>query len=37
MTDQIESMPSDPLSEETRARQREAMAAHRRRPDRRIQ
>jgi cob(I)alamin adenosyltransferase len=37
MTDQIESMPSDPLSEETRAHQREAMAAHRRRPDRRNQ
>lgn len=27
--------PDDPLSEETRARQREALAAHRRRPDRR--
>jgi cob(I)alamin adenosyltransferase len=37
MTDQTESMPSDPLSEETRTHQREAMAAHRRRPDRRNQ
>jgi cob(I)alamin adenosyltransferase len=37
MTDQTESMPSDPLSEETRAHQRESLAAHRRRPDRRNQ
>ena len=40
MTDVEQAAPpgddaNDPLSEETRARQREALAAHRRRPDRR--
>jgi cob(I)alamin adenosyltransferase len=37
MTHQCEPATSDPLSEETRARQREAEAAQRRRPDRRSQ
>ena len=35
--DQSDPTASDPLSAETRARQREALAAHRRRPDRRNQ
>jgi cob(I)alamin adenosyltransferase len=37
MSDPLAEPTSDPLSEETRARQREALAAHRRRPDRRNQ
>ena len=37
MTQPDDHTTDDPLSEETRARQREAMAAHRRRPDRRNQ
>jgi cob(I)alamin adenosyltransferase len=37
MTDRENAAYDDPLSEETRARQREALAAHRRRPDRRSQ
>ncbi len=37
MTPPTEPVAGDPLSEETRARQREAEAAHRRRPDRRSQ
>src|SRR3954468_440274 len=37
LADRSDPTASDPLSAETRARQREALAAHRRRPDRRNQ